>query len=114
MATNATEDEIVGWISSGEDRGTVDVLWTCCVTIVLCVWVSTHPNVPALSDKWYDNFRDKFNMACIGLLGPDFLFGIAIGQLANAKRSVKVTKHLFNHVIFLLRTDLPPLICMIH
>ncbi|KAI6349780.1 hypothetical protein MCOR25_010633 [Pyricularia grisea] len=31
-------------------------------------------------------------MACIGFLGPDFLFGLAIGQLASARRSVKILR----------------------
>ncbi|OTA87946.1 hypothetical protein M434DRAFT_35086 [Hypoxylon sp. CO27-5] len=39
------------------------------------------------------------HLAMIGLLGPDFLFGIALGQLSSAHRSVKLfkrDKHLCN------------------
>ncbi|ROT42542.1 hypothetical protein SODALDRAFT_326702 [Sodiomyces alkalinus F11] len=81
---------IVGWVRASDDRGTVDILFSCCLTIVLCVWVSTYPNVPSPQDRWYHQVRDKFNLACIGFLGPDFLFGIAIGQLTSARRSVKM------------------------
>ncbi len=79
-----------GWKQSGRDRGSIDIFWACVVTIVLCCWVSTHPNVPALNDKWYHRFIDKLSLGCIGLLGPDFLLGLAVGQFANARRSVKV------------------------
>ena len=79
-----------GWQRSGTDRGTIDIIWACVVTIVLCCWVSTHPNVPGVNDKRYHRFVDKFNLACIGLLGPDFLVVFAMGQFANARRSVKV------------------------
>lgn len=87
------DSALVGWVRSGGDRGTIDILLSCCLTIVLCVWVSTYPNVPSPQDRWYHYLRDKFNLACIGFLGPDFLFGIALGQLTSARRSVKVCKH---------------------
>jgi len=87
--TAATTGGMVGWVRSENDRGTANVLWSCCTTILLCVWVSTYPNVPAREDKWYHRFVDKVNLACIGFLGPDFLFGLSIGQLASARRSVK-------------------------
>ncbi|KAL0931223.1 uncharacterized protein CTRU02_213958 [Colletotrichum truncatum] len=83
---------VYGWVDDGRDRGTIDILWSSIITIVLCIWVSTHPNALAPKDKWYHGFIDKFNLAMIGLLGPDFLFGIAVGQLANAGRSVKQFK----------------------
>ncbi|TLD17436.1 uncharacterized protein PgNI_00027, partial [Pyricularia grisea] len=82
--------EMVGWVSSSRDRGTVDILRSSCLTIFLCVWIATYPYIPSINDKWYHRFIDKANMACIGFLGPDFLFGLAIGQLASARRSVKI------------------------
>jgi hypothetical protein len=38
-----------------------------------------------------DRFRDKFNLACLGILGPEFLFMLALGQLNSARRSVEVS-----------------------
>ncbi|KAL8388899.1 hypothetical protein RB595_009005 [Gaeumannomyces hyphopodioides] len=35
-----------------------------------------------------------FNLACIGMVGPHFLLGLAVGQLLNAKRSVKMLRQL--------------------
>ncbi|KAL8326457.1 hypothetical protein RB597_002976 [Gaeumannomyces tritici] len=82
--------KVVGWVASSKDRGTVDILWSSCLTIFLCVWIATYPNAPSPNDKWYHHFVDKLNLALIGFLGPDFLFGLAIGQLASAKKSVKM------------------------
>ncbi|EAU32328.1 predicted protein [Aspergillus terreus NIH2624] len=87
---NATDIPIHGWVSSGKDRGSIDILWSCCVTIVLCCWVSVYPNVGSPTDKWYHSFIDKFNLFCISILGPDFLFGIAFGQFSSARRSMKL------------------------
>ncbi|KAK0653058.1 hypothetical protein B0T16DRAFT_407361 [Cercophora newfieldiana] len=81
-----------GWVQSGQDRGTLDILWSCSVTIVLCCWVATHPNVSAPKDKFLQRWIDKTHLAMIGLLGPDFLFGIALGQFSSARRSVKKFK----------------------
>lgn len=81
---------LVGWVASGDDRGTIDILWSCCVVMILCVWVSTFPNVPSRKDRWFHHIIDKLNLMLIGYLGPDLLCGIAIGQLASARRSVKV------------------------
>ncbi|TDZ32394.1 hypothetical protein C8035_v012424 [Colletotrichum spinosum] len=78
-----------GWVDAGRDRGSIDILWSSLLTIILCVWVSTHPNALSPKDKWYHGVFDKVNLAMIGLLGPDFLFGLAVGQLSSARRSVK-------------------------
>ncbi|KAI1841681.1 hypothetical protein JX266_012146 [Neoarthrinium moseri] len=81
---------VPGWVSSSRDRGSIDILYSSCLTILLCCWVSTQPNAGAPKDKWYHRFIDKFHLAMVGLLGPDFLFAIAIGQLSSARRSVKL------------------------
>lgn len=85
---------LVGWVESGNGRGTIDILWSCFVIMVLCVWVSTYPNVPSRNDRWYHPIIDKLNLMLIGYLGPDLLCGIAVGQLASARRSVKVRSNI--------------------
>jgi hypothetical protein len=88
--SSAAPYQVTGWHPSASNRGSIDILWSCCITIVLCCWVSTFPNVPSLNDKWYHSLIDKFNLACLGLVGPDYLFAIAVGQISSARRSVKV------------------------
>ncbi|KAK1964108.1 hypothetical protein LY78DRAFT_640180 [Colletotrichum sublineola] len=90
--TTNIHSPVQGWVWGGNDRGTPDILWSSLLTIVLCIWVSSYPNALAPKDKWYHGVIDKFNLAMIGLLGPDFLYGIAVGQLANAGRSVRQFK----------------------
>ncbi|TVY40987.1 hypothetical protein LSUB1_G005680, partial [Lachnellula subtilissima] len=78
-----TETGISGWTPSPNVRGTADIVFLCLLTIGFCCWTAVCPNVPALSDSPWLKFRDKFDLACIGLLGPEFLLGIA--QFKNAK-----------------------------
>jgi hypothetical protein len=78
--TNSTiHEHLVGWTATSRDRGTLDIIWSSCVTIFLCSWVSTFPNTGSPKDNWYHSLYDKFSLALISILGPDFLFGIAYG-----------------------------------
>lgn len=93
MSSNTSGHQpLVGWQDSSDDRGSLDVLWSCLVTLLLCAWVSTYPNAGSPHDKWYHPLLDKFNLAIITFLGPDFLFGIALGQFSSARLSVKVKR----------------------
>jgi hypothetical protein len=83
-------DTINGWVSQTNGRGTLDIIWTCILTISLCCWTSVYVNVPAITDTRWDRFRDKFNLFGVGMLGPEILFMLAIGQLESTRRSVKV------------------------
>lgn len=94
-ATASGNSTIVGWVSSDSDRSTLDILYSSGITIILCVWVSTYPNVPAPTDRWYHHLIDKANLAMIGALGPDLLFGLALGQYSSARRSVEVRSNIF-------------------
>ena len=81
---------VQGWVPPPSGRGTFDILSTCALTIFLCCWTSVYPNIPAATDRPWDQFRDKLNLAGLGVLGPDFLFTLALGQWDSARRSVKV------------------------
>lgn len=83
-----------GWVDGSDDRGTLDILESCGLTILLCCWVSVYPNVGAPSDKWYHPFIDKLNLFFIALLGPDFLVGIAFGQWSKAREAIQVSQQL--------------------
>jgi len=85
---NVTSDQ--GWVPQPDRRGTFDILCSCSITIFLCCWTSVIPNIPARTDGAWDRFRDKLNLAGLGILGPDFLFTLALGQWDSARRSVKV------------------------
>ncbi|KAL3450508.1 hypothetical protein BJX65DRAFT_315965 [Aspergillus insuetus] len=87
--SNSTDAIIQGWVPTSNDRGSIDILWSCSVTIILCSWVSVYPNPGSEKDHWYRLLFDKFNLFSINLLGPDFLFAIVLGQFCSARRSVQ-------------------------
>ncbi|KAE9376095.1 hypothetical protein N431DRAFT_371135 [Stipitochalara longipes BDJ] len=91
---SSNETTYSGWTGSPNGRGTIDIILSCLFTIILCCWTTVCPNLPALTDRRLARFRDKFDLACIGLLGPEVLFGIALGQRTSARRSVKKFQNL--------------------
>ncbi|POR39059.1 Uncharacterized protein TPAR_00737 [Tolypocladium paradoxum] len=99
MADNNTSlyghnDTIVGLTKSSNHRGTLDILYSTTITILLCVWVSAYPNIPGPKDTKLQRLIDKVNLAMIGALGPDLLFALAVGQWSSATRSVKMFKEI--------------------
>ncbi|KAI9727230.1 MAG: hypothetical protein M1834_008490, partial [Cirrosporium novae-zelandiae] len=80
---------IEGWVPQTDGRGTLDIIWSCTITIFLCCWTSVCANIPATTDSPWNWFRDKLGLACMGILWPDFLFGLALGQWDSARRSVE-------------------------
>jgi hypothetical protein len=87
----SNETEFVGWKPSPDGRGTYDIIFTCLVTTFLCCWTSVYPNIPAPGDGLWPSIRDKLGLACLGLLGPEFIIVLAIGQKSSARRSVVVS-----------------------
>ena len=79
-----------GWQSSPDGRRTFDVVKSCGITILLCCWTTVQPNIGAMHDSWAANIRDKAGMACLALLGPEFMLFHASGQRDSARESVKV------------------------
>lgn len=95
MASNVTgngfeDPHNQGWTPQLNGRGTMDIISSCALTVILCCWTSVCPNIPALSDSRWDQFRDKFHLFCLGIAGPEFVLGLAAGQLSSARSSVQV------------------------
>ena len=77
-----------GWTSSPDERGTLDIIWTCIFTMFLCSWSVICMNVPGPDDTTLDVFMRKFWNTCLCLLGPEFSMLNAMGQWRSASESV--------------------------
>ena len=78
-----------GWTSQPNGRGTIDIIWSCGITMVLCSWSVICLNVPGPDDSQFRVFRRKVYITALAFLGPEFLLQLALGQLLSARRSVK-------------------------
>lgn len=79
-----------GWVSEPNGRGTWNILSTCVLTIVLCCWTSMCPNIPAPQNGTFTQLRDQLHLALMGVLGPEFLLMVTLGEWSSARASVKV------------------------
>lgn len=81
---------IYGWVDEPDGRGTWSILSTCLLTIILCCWSSLCPNIPAPGEGTIIQLRDKFHLALMAILGPEFLLVLTLGEWSSARASVEV------------------------
>lgn len=75
-----------GWMSPPTIRGTSDILYTCLITISLCVYTAIHPNIPHP-----DNRRAWMNRTAwvlTGILAPEYALWTAFTQYLEARQLV--------------------------
>lgn len=90
IQNNITETHIrQGWTPGPDGRGTLGIIWSCCSTIVLCCWTAVCPNVPPRHWSRWRWVYNKTLLFLIGVLGPELVLGLALGQWASARRSVE-------------------------
>lgn len=72
-----------------DGRGTLNILWSCAFTMTLCSWSILCINLPAADDTVLQIYIRKLHLAILALMGPEFVFQIALTQWESACRSVK-------------------------
>jgi hypothetical protein len=85
---NDSMPKLRGWVDQPDQRGTMDIIWSCVATLFVCVWVMLHLNVPAKEDGILTLFIRRMRWLVLALLAPELLMLFASGQWASAKRSV--------------------------
>jgi len=62
----------VSWKSGPNERGTLNILTTCLITLTLCVYSTIHLNIPEHGKTgWIYLTKRKAVWACVGLLAPE-------------------------------------------
>ena len=64
--------DIVHWKESSTTRGTFDILSTCVITMLLCVWTAVHLNVQPPGEVWRPRLR-KVGWLVLALLAPEMV-----------------------------------------
>ncbi|APA12660.1 hypothetical protein sscle_09g074300 [Sclerotinia sclerotiorum 1980 UF-70] len=78
-----------GWTASPSGRGSIDILWSCLVTISLCSWSVLCLQVPGPHDSRLTILWRRLWLTALCGVGPEFTFQIALGQMLSARRSVR-------------------------
>ena len=77
-----------GWVTQSADRGSLDIITSCAVTVFLCIWTSVCANVPDPDHGAWELLVDRLQIFCLGLAGPEFILLGACGQWCSASASV--------------------------
>lgn len=85
--TPTARPPLVFWKDAPEGRGTSNVLWLCVSTLLICVWSALHMDVPKHKRFW-SGLLTRCGWLFVGLLMPEVLVLVALGQLIDARRLV--------------------------
>ncbi|KAF2738240.1 hypothetical protein EJ04DRAFT_60287 [Polyplosphaeria fusca] len=77
-------DKLVGWTSSPNDRGTIDIIWSCIFVVFLSTWTTLHNNVPPVKKGSWWRLWNKALLMGVGLLAPEYMATIAFTELRIA------------------------------
>ncbi len=86
------------WVSGPSTRGTFGLVFSCVITLFLCVWTTVHVNIdPPAKGKSRIPKRhiQKFGWACATLIFPEGAMAIAHYERMTAWRLLKEMKKLY-------------------
>ncbi|KAF8811820.1 hypothetical protein BYT27DRAFT_7183504, partial [Phlegmacium glaucopus] len=81
--------EIVHWVSPPPTRGTFNILTSCVLTLILCMWTALHLNVPPQNEGPIGRTAHKLKWTLIALLAPEIVAYIAWRQWLSARTLAK-------------------------
>lgn len=86
----------VGWTSSPNGRGTIDILWTCVSTLLICTWTVLHRNIPKDDEiratwtewPWWRKRLQTVGMMVLAITAPEMLVSFAVRDWLWARASI--------------------------
>ncbi|KAI3325560.1 hypothetical protein HD806DRAFT_490648 [Xylariaceae sp. AK1471] len=85
---------VEGWVSGPGTRGSIDIIWSSFLTIFLCTWTTLCLNVPHPKDGDLKILLRKGKWMLFGIIVPELVLSISLGQYASARRSVQQFREL--------------------
>ncbi len=79
----------LGWTNGPAGRGTLDITWSCIITMFLCSWSILCLNVPGPKETGFQVLWRKLSLTALGVLCPELMFSFAYGQWLQARQSVR-------------------------
>lgn len=84
---NAHKEPWVGYVANNGGRSTLQLVWTCLVTIGLCTWTVQRPNVvPFTKQRIPAVARKRLFWMTLTIFCPEYVTYIAIDQWQNARK----------------------------
>jgi hypothetical protein len=91
-----TPETSTNFVSSPNARGTLDILWSCALTIIACTWTIQHLNVPVQREGrdpgWRGDLKWRLQSTwqttkwmLVTIIAPEIILGKALGDRKDAK-----------------------------
>jgi hypothetical protein len=61
-------------------RSLTDIIRNCVLTILLCTWVSMHPNIPSPNERWPRIVVRRVGLMLLSLFVPEAIIAWALRQ----------------------------------
>ncbi|UQC78549.1 uncharacterized protein CLUP02_04026 [Colletotrichum lupini] len=109
--TNTTNQETVGWRAGPGTRGTLNLVWSCAITIFACTWTVTHLNLPGPKDTTFQKLCRRVKWMAINIIFPEFILSKAICDLRQALDELRqfgeVLPHIRHQITSVERLEVP-------
>lgn len=83
--SSATPVAEVAWHSAPNERGTWDLIVSCVLTLMICVYSALHFNVPIQQSKLRDRNIRRLRWVLLGILAPEVVISSAFAQYLTAR-----------------------------
>ncbi|KAI0009649.1 hypothetical protein F4779DRAFT_581446 [Xylariaceae sp. FL0662B] len=93
---------LVGFVQEPDGRGTLSLLFSCLLTLSLCVWSAVHLNLPKYDESESKYAYRYFKWSILGLFGPELVIWAAWRQYISARaltRLINEDDHLDNSTV---------------
>ena len=67
-----------GWVAEPSGRGTVNIITTCVITMVLCSWTVHRMNMPSPNDSNWTVLERKLRLTLLGIFAPEIVFQLSL------------------------------------
>jgi hypothetical protein len=84
-AASAAQDPEVAWFSAPNFRGTWDLIVSCVLTLVICVWSALHLNVPVDTSRLRERNTRRLRWVLLGIFAPEVVVSTAFAQFLTAR-----------------------------
>ncbi|KAF4437471.1 hypothetical protein F53441_13032 [Fusarium austroafricanum] len=85
---------VVGWQSTPNNRGTLDIIYSCIATIVVCSWSCVCLNIPEPGTTRMGSFMLQLRWQLFTIFFPEVTVAIAAEQWESANQSIERFKDL--------------------
>ena len=80
-----SEVETKTWFSAPNYRGTWDIIVSCILTLIICVWSALHLNVPVDSSTLTQRNLRRTRWIVLGIFAPELVVSSAFAQYLTAR-----------------------------